>query len=118
MSSVIDMRRIFRAMKYSIYGLKTATTDQVSFRQELILGAILIPIAIWLGQNGLEMALMISVIILVLIVELINSAIEATVDRIGSDDNALSKHAKDLGSSAVFVTLINVPLVWSLIIFI
>lgn len=101
MSSVIDVRRIFRAMKYSIYGLKTVTTNQSSFRQELVLGALLIPIAIWLGHNGLEMALIISVLILFLIVELINSAIETTVDRIGSDDNALSKHAKDLGSSAV-----------------
>ena len=118
MCRVIDVKRIFRAMKYSIDGLKIATTNQLSFRLELILGSLLIPIAIWLGQNGLEMALMISVLILVLIVELINSAIEATVDRIGSDTNALSKHAKDLGSSAVLVSLINVPLVWSLIIFI
>ena len=87
MSRVIDVKRIFRAMKNSIDGLKIATTNQVSFRQELIQGSLLIPIAIWLGKNGLEMALMISVLILVLIVELINSAIEATVDRIGSDDN-------------------------------
>ena len=113
----IDIQRLFHSLIYSVDGLKSAVTNQVSFVLEIAIGALLIPIAIWLGQSGLEIALMISVLMLVLIVELINSAIETTVDRIGMDNNVLSKNAKDMGSAAVFLALINVPLVWSLVLF-
>ena len=117
MNRFLDIKRLFHSLIYSVDGLKSAVTNQVSFVLELAIGALLLPIAIWLGQSGLEIALMISVLMLVLIVELINSAIETTVDRISMDNNVLSKNAKDMGSAAVFLALINVPLVWSLVLF-
>ena len=86
-----------------------------AFRQELVLGVILTPVAIWLGEDGVERALMVGVLLLVLIVELVNSAIEAAVDRVGEEAHDLSRRAKDLGSAAVFVSLIAVPVVWGLV---
>ena len=91
--------------------------SHTAFRQELIIAIVMTPLAFWIGENGLETALLVIVLLLVLIVELINSAIETVVNRISVERNKLSKQAKDLGSAAVLISLINVPLVWGLILF-
>ena len=106
------VRRVLNAMRYSMDGLRAAYTGEDAFRQEILLAALLIPLALWLPVSGLGKALMIASVLLVLAVELINSAIEAVVDRISLDRHALSKRAKDLGSAAVLLALINVGAVW------
>ena len=111
----LDFGRIVRATRYSLAGLRSAIRDEAAFRQELILALVLIPVAVWLGDNGIERALMIASLLVVLIVELLNSAIEAVVDRIGTEPHDLSGRAKDLGSAAVFISLIMVPVVWGLV---
>ena len=111
----LDLSRIVRAAKYSYKGLRNAVVREAAFRQELILATVLAPVAIWLGDSGTERALMIGVLLIVLIVELLNSAIETTVDRIGAEFHELSGIAKDLGSAAVFISLITVPIVWTLV---
>ncbi len=111
----LDLGRIVRAAKHSYAGLRHAVVGEVAFRQELILALLLVPAAIWLGDSGVERALMIGVLLLVLIVELLNSAIETAVDRIGAEPHELSGRAKDLGSAAVFISLIAVPIVWTVV---
>lgn len=111
------MRRIINAAGYSWLGLKAAWRTEAAFRQEVMLVAILLPLALVLGQNGVERALLISVCLLVVIVELLNSAVEAVVDRIGPEHHPLAGAAKDLGSAAVFVSLLMVVLVWGLVLF-
>ncbi len=111
----LDFGRIVRATRYSLAGLRSAIRDEAAFRQELILALILVPVAVWLGDNGIERALMIASLLIVLIVELLNSAIEAVVDRIGTEFHDLSGRAKDLGSAAVFISLLMVPVVWGLV---
>ena len=86
-------------------------------RQELLLGAVLVPVAVWLGDSGVERALMIATLLQVLIVELLNSAIETVVDRFGPEHHDLSRRAKDIGSAAVFISLLTVPTVWALALF-
>jgi diacylglycerol kinase (ATP) len=115
--NTIDFKRIFKAGQNSIAGLKDGVVRHTAFRQELIIAIVMTPLAFWLGENGLETALLVIVLLLVLIVELINSAIETVVNRISVERNKLSKQAKDLGSAAVLISLINVPLVWGLILF-
>ena len=115
--TALDPRRLVPAFRYSLAGLRNAFLGETAFRQELIAAAILVPIAFWLGDNGMEKALMIGVLLLVLIVELLNSAIEAVVDRIGPEQHELSGRAKDLGSAAVFLSVIAVPVVWALVLF-
>ena len=112
---ILDMGRIVRAARHSYKGLRSAALGEAAFRQELILAAVLTPLAVWLGENGVERALMVGVVLLVLIVELVNSAIEAVVDRVGTELHDLSGRAKDLGSAAVFISLIAVPIVWGLV---
>ena len=111
----LDVGRVLRAAKYSYAGLRTAARHHTAFRQELILGAVLAPIAIWLGDDGLQRAVLIGTLFLVLTVELLNSAIETAIDRIGTEHNELSRGAKDLGSAAVFLALLSVPSVWGLV---
>jgi diacylglycerol kinase (ATP) len=111
------LRRVWNALFYSLDGFAAAFRHEDAFRQESILAAILIPVALVFGDSGLERALMIGSIVLVLIVELINSAIEATVDRISLESHALAKRAKDIGSASVFLALVNVLLVWGLVLF-
>ena len=111
----LDFSRIVRATRYSLAGLRSAIRGEAAFRQELILALVLTPIAIWLGDNGVERALMIAAMLVVLIVELVNSAIETVVDRVGTEFHDLSGRAKDLGSAAVFVSLLAVPIVWALV---
>ncbi|MCB1865105.1 MAG: diacylglycerol kinase [Chromatiales bacterium] len=93
-------------------GLRTAYANEDAFRQEVFLAIVLIPLALWLPVGMLGKAVMIGSVLLVLIVELLNSAIEAAVDRISLDKHQLSKRAKDIGSAAVFVALVNVVVVW------
>lgn len=102
-------------MKFSTQGLVAAWKNEAAFRQELTLVALLLPVAIWLGQNALERAVLIGCLLLVVLVELLNSAIEAAVDRHGEQLHELSGRAKDMGSAAVFVSLVLVALVWGLI---
>jgi diacylglycerol kinase (ATP) len=108
--------RIFNAFGWSMSGLKAAFTNEAAFRQELLLCLILAPLGLYLGKTGLEKALLLGSLMLVLIVELLNSAVETVVDRIGKDQHDLSGRAKDMGSAAVFLSLLNVLLVWLLII--
>ena len=109
------LRRLINAFGYSIAGTLAAFKHEDAFRQEVILSAILIPLALYLGQTGIEQALMIASIILVIIVELLNSSIEATVDRISVKRHKLAKRAKDIGSAAVFFSLVNATVIWFLI---
>ncbi len=106
------LRRVWSAFHYSLSGLRAAVSFEQAFRQEAVLAAILIPLTFWLPVSGIGRALMIASVLLVLIVELINSAIEAVVDRVSLDRHHLSKRAKDIGSAAVLIALVNVALVW------
>ena len=109
------LRRLINAFGYSIAGTLAAFKHEDAFRQEVILSAVLIPLALYLGQTVIEQALMITSILLVIIVELLNSSVEATVDRISVKRHKLSKRAKDIGSAAVFFSLINAAVIWFLI---
>ena len=107
--------RVIRALGSSIKGLVGAFRDEAAFRQELACAVILIPLGLWLGHNGLERAALVAPVLLVLIVELLNSAIEATVDRIGLERHVLAGLAKDIGSAAVFMSFILLGTVWALV---
>jgi diacylglycerol kinase (ATP) len=109
------LRRLINAAGYSLSGLAAAARHEDAFRQELFLSAIMVPLGLWLGHGGVERALLVGSVLLVLIVELLNSAVEATVDRVSLEDHSLAKRAKDIGSAAVMVTLVNVAVVWLLI---
>ena len=111
------LTRIWNATAYSIAGLKAAFRHEDAFRQEVLLAAILIPVALLLPASGAGKALMLGSVVLVLVVELLNSALEAAVDRISLDEHALARRAKDIGSAAVMLALLNVPLVWLLVLF-
>jgi diacylglycerol kinase (ATP) len=104
--------RLAKATKFSCQGFKAAFANEAAFRQEVFLATVLTPLGLYLGDNGLERALLISVVLLVLIIELINSGIEAIVDRIGTEKHELSGRAKDVGSAAVLLSLVNVVVVW------
>jgi len=115
-NSVGGLRRIWNAAIYSVYGIRAAWKHEAAFRQELVLCLLLVPAAFWVGVNATERALLIGSCLLVVVVELLNSAIEAAIDRIGGDLHTLSGRAKDMGSAAVFVSLLLVVLCWGLII--
>lgn len=106
------LTRLLNALRYSLDGLAAAYRHEDAFRQETWLAAILIPAAFFMPTGALGKALMIGSVLLVLIVELLNSAIEAVVDRISLEHHRLAKRAKDIGSAAVLVSLINVAAVW------
>jgi diacylglycerol kinase (ATP) len=109
------IKRLANAFTYSVAGTLAAFKHEDAFRQEVILSVVLIPLAIYLGQTAIEQALMITSILLIIIVELLNSSVEATVDRISVKRHKLSKRAKDIGSAAVFFTLVNATVIWFLI---
>jgi diacylglycerol kinase (ATP) len=109
------IKRLANAFTYSVAGTLAAFKHEDAFRQEVFLSAILIPLAIYLGQTAIEQALMIASILLIIIVELLNSSVEATVDRISVKRHKLSKRAKDIGSAAVFFSLVNAAVIWFLI---
>jgi diacylglycerol kinase (ATP) len=111
------LRRLFNAFFYTLDGLRAAYRHEDAFRQETWLAAVLIPLAFFLPPPALGKALMIASVLLVLIVELINSAIEAAIDRISLERHNLSKRAKDIGSAAVMIALINVVATWGLVLF-
>ena len=110
-------RRLWNATHYSVAGLRAAFRHEDAFRLEVVLAALLIPAALLVPASGTGKALMAGSVLLVLIVELVNSAVEAIVDRISLEQHALAKRAKDIGSAAVMLALINVPLVWGLVLF-
>jgi diacylglycerol kinase (ATP) len=109
------LKRLINAFGYSIAGTLAAFKHEDAFRQEVILTVILIPVALYYGQTSIEQTLMISSLLLIIIVELLNSSIEATVDRISVKHHKLAKRAKDIGSAAVFFSLINAAAIWFLI---
>ncbi len=109
--------RLLRATKVSYWGLGWALREEEAFRIEALIAVLLLPVAIWLGDTGIERALMAFSVVFVLIVELLNTAVEVVVDRIGSERHVLSGRAKDLGSAAVHLSLLQVPLVWGLVLF-
>jgi diacylglycerol kinase (ATP) len=115
MQKQTGLLRLIKAFGYSLAGFKAAFVNEAAFRQEVILSIILIPIALFLGNNAVERALLISCLLLVLITELFNSAIEAVADRISEEKHPLIKRAKDIGSAAVFVALCYTVLVWFLV---
>jgi diacylglycerol kinase (ATP) len=108
-------RRVVNATFYSVAGLRSAWRSEAAFRQECVGVALLIPVALWLGQNAVERALLLSSCVLVVVVELLNTAVEFVVDRVGTDHHELSGRAKDAGSAAVFMSIALALLVWGLI---
>ncbi len=111
------LKRLWNAFHYSLAGFSAAFRNEDAFRQEVFLAVVLIPIALMLHLEGTKKAVLIGSVLLVLIVELLNSGIEATVDRISLENHHLAKRAKDIGSAAVFLSLVNVVLVWLLVLF-
>ncbi len=112
--SATDLRRLTDGLRHSFAGL-AAALGEGAFRLELLIAAAAIPLGLYLGQTGPQRALLAGSVLLVLIVELLNSAIEATVDRVSPDLHPLSKRAKDLGSAAVLLSLANAAAVWLLV---
>jgi diacylglycerol kinase (ATP) len=108
-------RRILLATKWSLQGLRFAWLYESSFRLEVYLLVILAPLGLWLGDTGVERALLVGSGLLVLGVELLNSAVEAVIERYGAEHHELAGRAKDMGSAAVFVLMINVVLTWALV---
>lgn len=109
--------RLFRATKVSYVGLGWALREEEAFRIEAILCLLLVPAAIYFGHNGVERAIMVMSLFMVVITELLNTAVEVVVDRIGLERHELSGRAKDLGSAAVHLSLVQVPVVWGLVLF-
>lgn len=116
-NSASGATHFIKAFGWSISGFTSALKHETAFRQELFLFCVLAPLAFWFGANGLERALLLGSLMLVLIVELLNTAVESVVDRISQDLHPLSGRAKDLGSSAVFISLLNAGIIWILILF-
>jgi diacylglycerol kinase (ATP) len=110
------LRRIVSATRHSLDGLAAALRHEAAFRQEVILAAILIPLALWIGKTGFERALLVASVLFVLVVELLNAAVEATVDRISLEHHQLAKRAKDIGSAAVMLSLATAAVVWLLVV--
>jgi len=109
------LQRVLNATRYSLEGFAAAARHEDAFRQELMLAAVLVPLGLWLGNDGAERALLVGSMLFVLAVELLNSAIEATVDRVSLEDHLLAKRAKDLGSAAVMMSLATVAAIWLLV---
>ena len=107
--------RLWNALLYSLDGLSAAFRHEDAFRLEVLMALVLIPIAIHTPASGEGKAIMVASVLLVLVIELLNSAIEAVTDRISLEDHVLAKRAKDMGSAAVMISLVNVPVVWLLV---
>ena len=107
-------RRLINATRYSLAGLKAALSE-AAFRQELVLALVLIPLGLVVGGTGAERALLVGSVLLVLVVELLNSSVEAAVDRVSAEVHELSRRAKDLGSAAVMLSLGLAATVWLLV---
>ena len=111
------LTRIVNAFGYSMQGIRAALKHEAAFRQEMVLAIILIPLAFFITQDVIKLVLLITAPLLVLVVEILNSAIEAVVDRFGEEHHELSGRAKDMASAAVFFSLLIVVIVWGLILF-
>ena len=111
------IKRVVNATFYSLQGLRSALNHEAAFRQEVMLAVVMIPLACWLNVSSVERMLMISSVLLVLIVELLNSGIEAVVDRVGEEYHELAGRAKDLGSAAVFLSLLMTGFIWGNVLF-
>lgn len=109
------IKRLFWAAKFSMQGFASSWKHESAFRQETALVVIAVPLALWLGETGLERALMVAVVLLIPIVELLNTGVENLVDRIGEEPNKLSGRAKDVGSAAVLLSIILAIVVWVLV---
>lgn len=109
------MKRLYNAFFFSMAGMRAAFRTEEAFRQELIASIVLIPLGLYLGNTPAEKALLAGTVLLVLIVEILNTAVERAIDRISFDRHELSKEAKDMGSAAVLLTLILAGMVWALI---
>ncbi len=109
------MRRIINAWGYSMAGLRACYQHEEAFRQELLLLLIAVPLGLWLGANGVERALLVGSLLLIPVVELLNSAVEAAIDRFGGEQHELSGRAKDIGSAAVWFSFLQVAMVWLLV---
>ena len=109
------LRRLTNAFGYSIAGTLAAFKHEDAFRQEVVLAVVLTPVALYFGETAIHQALMISSLLFIIVIELLNSSIEATVDRISVKHHKLAKRAKDIGSAAVFFSLINAAIIWFLL---
>src|SRR5574343_1520829 len=109
------LTRLINALGYSRDGLGAAWKNEAAFREEVLLAVITIPLAIYLGKTGVDRALMVGSILLILIVEILNSALEAVVDKASPEKSELAKRAKDMGSAAVLLSLVNAAAVWACI---
>ncbi len=107
------LTRLFNALGYSRDGIAAAWKNEAAFREEVILAAVAIPLAFYLGKTGVERALLVGSIVFILIVEILNSAVEAVVDKASPEKHDLAKRAKDMGSAAVLFSLINAALIWA-----
>ena len=107
--------RLFRAFGASVQGFRGAFREEAAFRQELAFAVVAIPLGLWLGHTGVERALLVAPVLLVLVVELLNSAIEAAIDRIGPERHHLSGLAKDIGSAAVLLSFVLLAVAWALV---
>ena len=116
MGQALSFGRLVGATRCSLRGLIDTFRHEAAFRQEVTLAALLVPVALWLGRSPAEQALLIGVVLAVLVAELLNTAVEKAVDRIGPEHHALSGRAKDAGSAAVFVALVNAGLTWLLLV--
>jgi len=106
---------IQNAFKYTFAGLEAAWKNELAFRGEIVVAIIMVPLGLWLGRSAVEQSLLIASILLILVTELLNSALEAVVDRIGPERHELSKRAKDMGSAAAFISMVTAALVWIII---
>ncbi|MDO8843162.1 MAG: diacylglycerol kinase [Methylicorpusculum sp.] len=109
------IKRIFNAVFFSIAGFKATWSHEEAFRQEVLLFVVTTPVALWLGETATDKLLLIGSMVLVLVVELLNSAVEAVVDRVGLDHHELSGRAKDIGSAAVMLSLLWAAVTWGVI---
>ena len=109
------LTRIIRAFGYSLKGFRACYRHEAAFRQEVWAALVLVPLGFWLGESGIEKALLVGSWLLVMIVELLNSAVEAAIDRFGPEHHKLSGRAKDIGSAAVFMSITLAGLIWLMI---
>jgi len=115
LNGITGFARLVKASQYSWQGVRSAYKFEAAFRLDIWVSMILIPLGLWLGHDGIEKALLMGVVLLLPLVELLNSSIEAVVDRIGKEHHELSARAKDMGSAAVAFTLILIIVVWILV---
>jgi diacylglycerol kinase (ATP) len=111
----IGLTRLLRAFRYSFQGLLQAWREEAAFRQEVLLGVVVVPLGLYLGRSGVERALLVSPMLLILVVEILNSAVEAVVDRSGTERHPLAGMAKDMGSAAVMLSFALLGTVWFLV---